>query len=60
VREQVRLAARFAAIEQHITFDLLARGRWIAAYHELPRGEAGLAGAATARAEAHTVRLALL
>ena len=37
-----------------------ARERWIAAYDELSRGEAGLAGAATARAEAHTVRLALL
>ena len=30
------------------------------AYDELSRGEAGLAGAATARAEAHTVRVALL
>jgi len=60
VREQVRLAARFAAIEQHITFDPYARERWIAAYDELSRGQAGLAGAATARAEAHTVRLALL
>jgi hypothetical protein len=60
VREQVRLAARFAAVEQHITFDPQARERWIAAYDELSRGEAGLAGAATARAEAHTVRLALI
>jgi hypothetical protein len=60
VRQQVRLAARFAAVEQHITFDPGARERWIAAYDELSRGEPGLAGAATARAEAHTVRLALL
>ena len=60
VREQVRLAARFASIAQDITFDPHARERWIAAYDELSRGEAGLAGAATARAEAHTVRLALL
>ena len=37
-----------------------ARECWIAAYDELSRGEPGLAGAATARAEAHTVRLALL
>ena len=43
-----------------ITFDPQARERWIAAYDELSRGEPGLAGAATARAEAHTVRLALL
>jgi hypothetical protein len=60
VREQVRLAARFAAAEQQISFDGPARECWIAAYDELSRGEAGLAGAATARAEAHTVRIALL
>jgi hypothetical protein len=60
VREQVRLAARFAAAEQPISFDPHARERRIAAYDELSRGEAGLAGAATARAEAHAVRLALL
>jgi hypothetical protein len=60
VREQVRLAVRFASIEQPITFDAHARDRWIAAYDELSRAEAGLAGAATARAEAHTVRLALI
>jgi hypothetical protein len=60
VRQHVCLAARFAAVEQHISFDGPARERWIAAYDELSRGEAGLAGAATARAEAHTVRVALL
>lgn len=60
VRDQVRLAARFASLEQHISFDSPARERWIAAYDGLSRGEAGLAGAATARAEAHTVRLALI
>ena len=41
VREQVRLAARFASVDQHITFDARARERWIAAYDELSRGEAG-------------------
>jgi Protein of unknown function (DUF3987) len=60
VRDQVRLAARFASLEQEITFDPHARERWIAAYDDLSRGEAGLVGAATARAEAHTVRLALI
>ncbi len=60
VRQQVCLAARFAAVEQHISFDDPARECWIAAYDELSRGEAGLTGAATARAEAHTVRVALL
>ena len=59
VREQVRLAARFASVEQHIT---LTRTRASGGSHldDLSRGEAGLAGAATARAEAHAVRLALL
>ena len=52
VREQVRLAARFASVAWHITFDVDARERWIAAYDELSRGQAGLVGAATARAEA--------
>jgi hypothetical protein len=60
VREQVQLAARFASVAQQITFDDQARERWIAVYDELSRGEAGLVGAATARAEAHIVRLALL
>lgn len=60
VRKQVRLAVRFASIEQRITFDPHARERWIAAYEELSLGEAGLTGAATARAEAHAVRLALI
>ena len=52
VREQVRLAARFASIAQQITFDPHARERWIAAYDELSRGEVGLVGAATARPRA--------
>jgi hypothetical protein len=60
VREQVRLAARFGSAAQDITLDHQARERWSAAYDELSRGEAGLVGAATARAEAHTVRLALI
>jgi len=32
VREQVRLAAPFASVAHHVTFDAHARERWIAAY----------------------------
>ena len=60
VREQVRHAQRFAAGIRQVTFDAYARQRWVETYEELSRGEAGMAGAATARAEAHSARLALL
>ena len=60
VSERLGTAVRFARIAGPLTFDDHARERWIAAYPVLSRGEAGLLGAATARAEAHTVRLALL
>jgi Protein of unknown function (DUF3987) len=43
-----------------ITFDDSARERWIEIYEELSSVRPGLAGAATARAEAHVVRLALI
>ena len=60
VRGQVRHAQRFAAGIQRVTFDDEARELWIEAYEKLSRGEAGMVGAATARAEAHAARLALL
>lgn len=53
-------ALRFVQSAGPLTFDAHAHKRWIAAHPHLSRGEAGLLGAATARAEAHTVRLALL
>jgi DNA replicative helicase MCM subunit Mcm2 (Cdc46/Mcm family) len=59
IRDAVRLALRFASAHRPITFDDAARERWIEAYSELTADRPGLAGAATARAEAHTVRLAL-
>ena len=59
IRDAVRLALRFASAHRPITFDDAARERWIEIYHELSADRPGLAGAATARAEAHTVRLAL-
>jgi hypothetical protein len=36
-----------------------ARERWAAAYHQLAQPQAGIAGQISARAEAHTIRLAL-
>lgn len=43
-----------------LAFDADAREKWIAVYDQLSDGHPGMWGAATARAEAHTVRLALL
>lgn len=53
----MRLALRFGGAHRPITFDDAARERWIGIYGELSSGQPGLAGAATARAEAHVVRL---
>ena len=55
--DAVRLALRFAGAHRPITFDDAARERWVEIYRELSAGQPGLAGAATARAEAHVVRL---
>lgn len=61
IRQQVSTALLFAGQQaEPLTFDTDAREKWIAVYDELSDGHAGLWGAATARAEAHTVRLALL
>jgi DNA replicative helicase MCM subunit Mcm2 (Cdc46/Mcm family) len=60
VRDAIRLALRFAQQHRPITFDDDARERWIDTYEQLSTARPGLAGAATARAEAHTVRLALI
>jgi len=60
VRDAARLALRFASQHRPVTFNDAARERWIDVYRELSADRPGLAGAATARAEAHTVRLALI
>ena len=60
IRDAVRLALRFATEHRPLAFDHAARERWIEVYSQLSAGHPGLAGAATARAEAHTVRLALI
>jgi DNA replicative helicase MCM subunit Mcm2 (Cdc46/Mcm family) len=60
VRDAVRLGLRFAAAHRALPLDPAARERWIEIYPQLSAGQPGLAGAATARAEAHVVRLALI
>jgi DNA replicative helicase MCM subunit Mcm2 (Cdc46/Mcm family) len=56
----VRLALRFAQQHRPITFNDAARERWIEIYQHLSSARPGLTGAATARTEAHTARLALI
>ena len=60
VREATLTALRFASLPRQLTFDPHARERWIEVYGPLSRGEQGLVGAATRRAEAHVVRLAAI
>ncbi|MGH2856160.1 MAG: DUF3987 domain-containing protein [Solirubrobacteraceae bacterium] len=60
VRDTTRTALRFASLPRQLTFDPHARERWIEVYGPLSRGEEGLLGAATRRAEAHVVRLAAI
>ena len=60
IRDAVRLALRFAGLHRPLAFDNASRERWIDVYPELSASQPGLAGAATARAEAHVVRLALI
>ena len=52
-------AIDFAANAARIDMDTEARALWIALYPELSAAHAGLFGAATSRAEMHTVRLAV-
>jgi hypothetical protein len=60
VREAVLTALRFASLPRQLAFDAEAREHWINIYGPLSRGEQGLLGAATRRAEAHVVRLAAI
>lgn len=60
VRDATLAALRFASLPRQLTFDPTARERWIEVYGPLSRGEEGLLGAATRRAEAHVVRLAAI
>lgn len=60
MRDATLTARRFASLPHQLTFDPAARERWIDVYGPLSRGEHGLLGAATRRAEAHVVRLAAI
>jgi len=61
IRQRVASAMAFAGQQiEPLRFDAEARENWVAAYDDLSDGHPGLWGAATARAEAHTVRLAML
>jgi hypothetical protein len=60
VRTAITAALRHARHQHELTFDPVARERWIDVYGPLSRGEQGLFGAATSRAEAHLVRLAAI
>jgi hypothetical protein len=60
VKAAVTAALEHARQPCMLTFDPAARELWIAAYGPLSRGEQGLVGAATSRAEAHAIRLAAI
>jgi hypothetical protein len=60
VRQRVVAALRHIRPQAAMSFSDAARERWIAAYPELSAERAGMHGAATARAEAHAARLALI
>jgi Protein of unknown function (DUF3987) len=60
VREATLTALRCAALAHRLDFTDDARERWIGVYGPLSRGQEGLLGAATRRAEAHVVRLAAI
>lgn len=60
VSDAIRLGLRFASEHRALPLDSDARERWIEIYPHLSAAQSGLAGAATARGEAHVVRLALI
>jgi hypothetical protein len=57
---RVKLAADFARGIQQVERDPAARAMWRAVYEPLSTGKPGLLGAATSRAEAQVMRIALL
>lgn len=60
IREQLKSALEFSSVPRQIDFDREASELWVSRYSDLSKGTVGLLGAATARAEAHCVRLALI
>ena len=60
VRRGLVGALDHARASQRLAFSGAAAERWIEVYSDLSRGQAGMLGASTARAEAHVCRLALI
>ena len=60
VRRGLVGALSHARVARRLAFSDSAAERWIAVYSDLSRGQAGMLGASTARAEAHVCRLALI
>lgn len=58
--ERVKLAVEFAKTVGRVKMTIAARREWEAVYADLSAPQSGLLGAITARAEAQTVRLALV
>jgi hypothetical protein len=58
--EQLAKVAGIGQTVGRVTMTELARAKWAAVYSELSAAQPGLLGAVTARAEAQTIRLALL
>jgi hypothetical protein len=60
VRRQLVTALRRARRDGPVSFTEPAQEQWIAIYPEISADRPGMHGAATARAEAHAARLALI
>lgn len=60
IRRRLHVAQRHAQTAQAVMFSPAAREKWIEVYPALSEGRPGMHGAAVARAEAHTARLALI
>ncbi len=58
--DELRHAIRFAGVQRTLDRDPAARARWAQVYPELSEGRPGLLGAATSRAEAQVMRLAVI
>lgn len=58
--DELRTALRFASVQRVLERDAEARALWAEVYGELSEGRPGLLGAATSRAEAQVMRLAVL
>lgn len=58
--DELRQALRFASVQGILERDAEARALWAEVYGELSEGRPGLLGAATSRAEAQVMRLAVL